>query len=187
MARAGGVGPAPAPAAAFGDQRIRVVLEGATADVLVGEIAADEALLPLGAGDAADTGQGRQVEEAVVVAAGPLPDQEAGAGDVVRIGEPDQHPIAGAPLAAQAVDAQRPLTRAPLPVEQPHLHRQPRVATGVALVDLTRDPVGAAAELGVATETPPSLAAPKRRGRRGKEKKGGSRTRLAEEEVRGRR
>ncbi len=194
VAGAGGVGPAPAPAAAFGDQRIGVVLEGATADVLVGEIAADEALLALGAGDAADAGQGRQVEEAIVVAARALPDQEAGAGDVVRVGEADQDAIAGGALAAQAVHAQRALARPPLPIEQPHLHRQPRIATGVALVDLARDPVSAARRrrcgAGAAAspyETPPSLAAPKRRGRRGEEKKGGSRTRLAEEDLRGRR
>jgi len=86
----------------------------------------------------------RQVEEPVVVAARALPDQEAGAGDVVRIREPDQHAIPGAALPAQAVHAERPLTGAPLAVEESHLHRQPRVAAGVAAIDLLSDPVSAA-------------------------------------------
>ena len=76
-----------APAKAVG-----VVLELAAADVFVGEVAADEAVLRFAAGDAADAPERRQEEE-LVLGVRVLPDQEARALDVVGIAEADQQTI----------------------------------------------------------------------------------------------
>ena len=73
---------------------VGVVLELAAADVFVGEVAADEAVLRFAAGDAADAPERRQEEEALVLGVRVLPDQEAGALDVVRIGEADEQAVA---------------------------------------------------------------------------------------------
>ena len=73
---------------------VGVVLELAAADVFVGEVAADEAVLRFAAGDAADAPERRQEEEALVLGGRVFPDQEAGALDVVRIAEPDEQAVA---------------------------------------------------------------------------------------------
>ncbi len=93
------------------EQRVGVVVERAAADVLVGEVGADEALLTLGAGNAADAPERGQEQEALVLGAVAFPDQEAGAGDVVGIREPHQQAVAdgvalgaaGAPSRASSV------------------------------------------------------------------------------------
>jgi hypothetical protein len=85
----------------------------------------------------------RQVEKTLVVGGGLLDDEEAGALDVVGVGEPDQRSIrrhrpAGA--AAERGDRQRALTRPSLAVKQAHAHRRPHVLAGVAVLDLTGQP-----------------------------------------------
>ena len=75
-------------------------------------------------------------------AGGVLPDQEAGAFDVVGSGEADEHAVAVGAAAAQARHGQRAFARAALPVEEPHGHLEAAVAAGVAGIDLTADPVG---------------------------------------------
>ena len=164
--------PAPVQLRVLVDQRVGVVLERAAADVLVGEVAADEALLPLGAGDAADAAERRQIEEALVVAAGALPDQEAGAGDVVGVGEPHQHAIAGGAAGRAAPRTlERPLTRrGPGDRTGAWASSSARVPAGVALVDLARDPVSGAParQRSPYEEAPPSRGAeaPRATGRR---------------------
>jgi hypothetical protein len=75
-------------------ERVGVVVELASADVLVAEVAADEAVLRLAAGDPADAPERRQVEEPLVVTLRMFPDEEPGAADVVGVCEADQQPVA---------------------------------------------------------------------------------------------
>src|SRR5215218_8623382 len=64
------------------------------ADVLVSEIAADEAFLGLRAGNAPHASERRQIQETLVLRRRVLPHEKPGAFDVGGVGEPEQQPIA---------------------------------------------------------------------------------------------
>ena len=115
----------------------------------------------------------RRQEEALVLGVRVLPDQEAGALDVVGIAEADQQAIAvrrvgrraGAPRP-RSVIVEHPLAQPVVPVGELHAHGEAGVAAGVALLDAARDRVG--------RET-------RRLRLRGQERRGGERTGAAGE------
>ena len=129
-------------------ERVGVVGDVAAADVLVAEVAADEALVLLLAGDAANAPERRQIQEPLIVGAGMFPDEEAGVADVVRVGEADQRAVALALLAAHSEHRQDAFAHAALAVEQPHTHLGAGVAAGVAVADLAGHPFGRPVRLG---------------------------------------
>ena len=125
------------------DQPVRVVVQLAAADVLEREVAADEALLRFRAGDPTDAAERRQIQKALGVGVRLLPGEERRVLDVVGIRETHQGLIPGdrtAGTAAQGDEREGALADALLAVEESHAHGHARVAAGVAIVDLSREP-----------------------------------------------
>jgi hypothetical protein len=71
-----------------------------------------------------------------------LPDEQAGALDVVRVGEADERAVAGLARALKRKQRQYAFTHAALPVEHAHAHLGPRVAAYVPVPDGDRDLIG---------------------------------------------
>ena len=128
---------------------VGVLVELAAADVLVGEVAADEALLRFACRRCA--GRGRATAGTGTARPRPLrmlPDEEAGAADVVRVGEADEQAVAvgrvsepgprdraASACSGALADAARRSNSFIRIVDA-------RVAAGVAVLDAPRDLVG---------------------------------------------
>jgi hypothetical protein len=146
MTRAGRVCPITSAALGRVDQSIAIVVDLSAADVFVREVAADKTFLRFRSGDAADAPERRQVQEPIVFAGRLFPHKEAGAFDVVRIGEAHERAIAGhrtPGASAQADQRERAFTLTALAIDEPHAHRHAHVASALAMFDLMREPVSA--------------------------------------------
>ena len=130
------------PAGVLGRERVGVVGDVAAADVLVAQIAADEALLLFLPGDPADASERRQVEEPLVGGIVVLPDQERRAADVVGKGEAHQRLVAPAARALQRGNRQAALPHAALTIDETHPHLAAGIAAGVAVFHRLRHALG---------------------------------------------
>src|SRR4029079_17086864 len=92
------------------------------------------AALALPSGAAAHAAERRQVEKALVVLFRVFPDEEAGAADVVGIGEADEEAVTRGRRAAQGQERQGAVALAAAAVDEFHAQGGARVAAGVAVL-----------------------------------------------------